>query len=147
LSNETYGDSEESELRTLDSRYGAVLESFERGSDRFRGDDERNQGDDERNIHDWLGRNDRVVSADYPIGEVFLLPVVTQLYWQYNRGDGIFRKEHLETSSQDWSTYGRMRILKLTDPVCRELVHPSVAFIVLFLHSFFRHIGSRDPAL
>jgi hypothetical protein len=63
LSNETYGDSEESELRTLDSRYGAVLESFECGSDRFRGDDARNQGDDERNIHDWLGRNDRVVNA------------------------------------------------------------------------------------
>ena len=142
----TSGEAEGPELRPMDSRYGGVLERFERGSDRFRGDDDSSHGHGERNIHDWLGRNDRVVNAEYPIGEVFLLPVVTSLYWKYNRGDGIFRIEHLETSSKDWTTYGRMRILKLRNSVCRQRLHAFVSFI--FFHSrSSRYNWLREPAL
>jgi hypothetical protein len=65
FSHGTSGESEEAELRNVDSRYGDVLERLNDAS--------------ERNGHDWLGRNDFVVDGEYPIGEVFLLPLTTPL--------------------------------------------------------------------
>ncbi len=115
LSHGTSGESEEPELRNMDSRYGDVLERLERGNDPFRGNDASHDADGEKNGHDWLGRNDFVVDGEYPIGEVLLLPLTTPLYWKYNRGDGTFRHEYLDTSSQDWLTYCRMRILQLSE--------------------------------
>lgn len=63
-----------------------------------------------RDDKDWLGRNDLVVNGEFPIGEVFVIPVVTPLY---------YRPQFLEEASQDRTTYGRMRVLKLSDPVIR----------------------------
>ena len=114
LSDGTSGESEEPDLRITDSRYGEVLKRLERGNDLFRGNDgSQDEGDGERNVHDWLGRNDFVVHGEYHIGEVFLLTVTTPLYWKYNRRDGTFRHEYLDTSSQDRHTHCRVRMLVL----------------------------------